>query len=235
MKILAVDTATESCSVAIADADLGTLAEVTSLRKETHSKHLLGMIWTALDLSGLRISDMDGFAVARGPGSFTGLRIGISTVKGFAAASGKPLAGVSNLDALAFQFPFSPNLLCVLLDARRKEVYCACYRSEHGALRKETEEQTLSPDKAIANIGEPCLFVGNGAVLYQKVVTEQKGETAYFAPSCLNVIRGSTVAHLGMERFEKNDVDDVASFVPSYLRKSEAELNFEKKMNLYPD
>ena len=241
MKILALDTAAESCSVAIADSDFsaapplssspfpdpGTRVELTNLRKETHSRHLMGMIQTALGLSGLTLADMDGFAVAKGPGSFTGLRIGISTAKGLALASDKPIAGVSNLDALAAQFSFCPCLIAVLLDARKKEVYRACYRfGENGAMKKERPEQVLSPDQAVADINEPCLFVGDGARLYQDIIREKRGETARFAHPCHHIIRASTLAALAMGRFQRDDSDDVALLVPRYIRKSDAELNF---------
>ncbi|MDM8523337.1 tRNA (adenosine(37)-N6)-threonylcarbamoyltransferase complex dimerization subunit type 1 TsaB [Desulfococcaceae bacterium HSG8] len=232
MKILAIDTATNSCSVGIAASGPEfpktapeILAESTIVTRQTHSRHLMGMVRAVLEMSGLTISELDGFAVTRGPGSFTGLRIGISTVKGFAAASGKPLAGVSSLDALAFQLSFSPGLICCLMDARKKEVYCSSYRFEYGFLKKKTEEQVLSPGRAIAGIREPCLFVGNGAFLYQQMITEQLGESASFAQPCHNTIRASAVASLGMERFQNNDTDDVTMFVPRYIRKSEAELS----------
>ncbi len=235
MKILAVDTATNSCSVAVVDyllsPGLETLAELTVVTKQTHSKHLMEMISTVIGMSGLGVSDLDGFAVTRGPGSFTGLRIGISTVKGLAFASGKPVVGISNLDALAFQFLFSPYLICTLLDARKGEVYYCCYRSERGIMKKQAEEQVLLPGKAVSGINEPCLFVGNGAFLYQKLISDETGEFAYFASACHNTIRASSVAHLSMDRFKKNDIDDVATLVPQYIRKSEAELSLGKSQN----
>jgi tRNA threonylcarbamoyladenosine biosynthesis protein TsaB len=229
MKILAVDTAADSCSVAVADSGYGILAEMTVDIRQTHSKHLMQMIITVLGMTGLRISDIDGFAVTRGPGSFTGLRIGISTVKGLAAGSGKPLTGVSSPDALAFQFPFADCLICTMTDARKKEVYCSRYRFENGRLKKEKEDQVLSPDKAVADIAEPCLFAGNGALIYQKQIAEILCKNARFAPPCLNIVRAGIVAQLGMQRLEKGDSDDVALFRPCYLRKSDAELNFGPK------
>ncbi|MCP4349663.1 MAG: tRNA (adenosine(37)-N6)-threonylcarbamoyltransferase complex dimerization subunit type 1 TsaB [Desulfobacterales bacterium] len=231
MKILAVDTATNSCSVAVADycQGLETLAELTVVSKQTHSKHLMEMINTAARMSGIAVSELDGFAVTRGPGSFTGLRIGISTVKGLAFASGKPVVGISNLDALAFRFLFSPYLICTLLDARKGEVYYCCYRTVDGIVKKQAEEQVLSPGKAVSGINEPCLFVGSGAFLYQKLISDKAGELAHFAPACHNTIHASTVAHLSMERFEKNDTDDVATLVPHYIRESDAELSFGKR------
>ena len=114
MKILALDTAAKSCSVAIVDKE-SVLAELTLCREQTHSKHLMEMINTTIELSGIIVSELDGFAVTRGPGSFTGLRIGISSIKGLAAATCKPLVGVSSLDALAMQCFFSqygPWLCC---------------------------------------------------------------------------------------------------------------------------
>ncbi|QTA84616.1 tRNA (adenosine(37)-N6)-threonylcarbamoyltransferase complex dimerization subunit type 1 TsaB [Desulfonema magnum] len=240
MKILAVDTAINSCSVALVGfpemlssekkTSRGTpFAETTIVTRETHSKHLMEMIQTVMKMSGLTVSEVDGFAVAKGPGSFTGLRIGISTVKGLASASGKPFAGISNLDALASQFSFSSYPICVLLDAHKGEVYTSCYRFEHGLLKKETTDQVLSPDQAVSNISEPYLFVGAGAYLYKNVITNKMGEYAHFAPTCFNILRASTVACLAMERFGNNDTDDLATFVPHYIRKSDAELNFGKK------
>ena len=233
MRILAVDTATKSCSVAIID-DKHLLAEETLVSDQTHSKHLMDMINKVIGLSGLTLSDLDGFAVTRGPGSFTGLRIGISSIKGIAAASGNPVVSVSSLDALAMQSCFSSYLVFPLIDAHRGEVYCSRYRFsrsgfEGGILRRETKEQVLPPDKAVDDINEPCIFVGNGAFMYKESITEKVGELAHFAPPSQNTIRASTVAYLSMERFERNDTDDISSLVPYYIRKSDAELSFGKK------
>jgi tRNA threonylcarbamoyladenosine biosynthesis protein TsaB len=232
MKILAVDTATTSCSVAIietaspeADAPISQLAETTLVSKTTHSKHLMKLIDAVIKNSGIQSPEIDGFAVAKGPGSFTGLRIGISTVKGLALASRKPVVGVSNLDALAYPLVFSPYLICVLIDARKGEVYRCCYRSdETGHLKKETREHSLSPEDAIADIHEPCLFVGNGACLYQKMIKEKKKELAYFVPHSQNILHASIIACLSLERFRQGDTDDVALLTPRYIRKSDAEL-----------
>ncbi|MFV9647064.1 MAG: tRNA (adenosine(37)-N6)-threonylcarbamoyltransferase complex dimerization subunit type 1 TsaB, partial [Desulfobacterales bacterium] len=148
MRILAVDTATKSCSVAIVEKE-SIIAETTLFIEQTHSKHLMEMIDTVLNLSGLTVSELDGFAVTRGPGSFTGLRIGISSIKGFAMASGKPVVGVSSLDSLAMQCCFSSYLVSPLLDARKEEVYFSRYRFENGYLKKELREQAIGPVQAV--------------------------------------------------------------------------------------
>ncbi|RZB29663.1 MAG: tRNA threonylcarbamoyladenosine biosynthesis protein TsaB [Desulfobacteraceae bacterium Eth-SRB1] len=229
MKILAVDTATKSCSVAIVDKE-SLLAELNISSKETHSKHLMEMINTAIGLSGITLSDLDGFAVTRGPGSFTGLRIGISIIKGLALANRKPVIGVSSLDALARQNLFSPYLICPFLDARRGEVYCSRYRVDHGILKKEIDEDVLPPARAVCDINEPCIFAGDGALIYKKIITDIMGDKAYFALPCQNIIRASTVACISMDRFEKNDFDDIGMFVPRYIRKSYAELSNQPEL-----
>ncbi|MBW2192224.1 MAG: tRNA (adenosine(37)-N6)-threonylcarbamoyltransferase complex dimerization subunit type 1 TsaB [Deltaproteobacteria bacterium] len=224
MKILAVDTATKSCSVAMVEK-ASLLAEVTMIREQTHSKHLMEMIRTVVDLSGLSLGKVDGYAVSRGPGTFTGVRIGVSSLKGLAAASGKPVVGISSLDALAMQASLSPYLVCPLLDARRGEVYCSRYRFQNGKMMKETKENVLPPEIAIHDIKEPCLFVGNGARLYRAEIMDIMGDLAVFAPVFQNTIRASTIAYLSSDRFENGDTDDVGTLSPQYIRKSDAEIN----------
>ena len=126
MIILAIDTASRSCSVAVVDGD-GIMAEINDASGETHSRHLMAMVDQAVAMSVKRIGAIEGYAVTRGPGSFTGLRIGISAAKGLAEAAGRPLAGVSSLEALAWQVAQSDAIILPMLDARRKEVYAARY------------------------------------------------------------------------------------------------------------
>lgn len=224
MRILAVDTATTSCSVAIVD-QTSLLSEFTIDREETHSRHLMDMIKAVMTMAGLNFSDLDGFAVTRGPGSFTGLRIGISTIKGLVVASEKPVVGISSLETLAFQVSHSRDLICPILDARKGEVYFSRYRFLNGHLKRQTKERVAPPDKAVDDLNESCLFVGNGALLYKEMILEKMGESAFFAPMIQNTIRASTIAYLSMAKFENNDTDDIEKILPYYIRKSDAELN----------
>ena len=224
MRVLAVDTATTSCSVAIVDKT-SLLSEFTLYREQTHSKHLMDMIKTVLRMSGINLSDLDGFTVTRGPGSFTGLRIGISTIKGLAVASEKPVVGVSSLETLALQVSYSNDLICPILDARKGEVYFSRYRFQKGHLKRQTKERVAPPDEAVDNLKESCLFVGNGALLYKEMILEKMGEFASFAPMIQNTIRASTLAYLSMAKFENNNTDDIERIAPYYIRKSDAELN----------
>ena len=227
MKILAIDTATLSCSVAIMDAGV-VIAELTSANNQTHSKHLMTMIDTVCSMGKLKIAAMDGFAVTLGPGSFTGLRIGISTIKALAWSLKKPVVGISSLDTLAWQCVPGPQRICTLLDARKQEVYSCRYHYEDGELKKDGPEQVLALADAISGISRPCLFVGNGASLYEKEIIDTLGAVASFAGPKYDSIRASSVAGLSLGRFMQDQTDDVALLVPNYIRKSDAERHREK-------
>lgn len=227
MKIIGIDTATKGCSVAIVENG-SLLSEMTKVSSHTHAIHLMEMIDDALHMSGVKLADLDGLAVTQGPGSFTGLRIGISTAKGIAAALQKPLVGVSSLRVLAMQLVPCSFLICPVLDARKNEIYFSRYRYEKGVLKQEVDADVFTPDKAVSGINEPCIFVGNGVVLYKDVIESIVGEFASFALPYYSVIRASTVAFLGIEKLEKkeNGVDD--NLIPCYIRRSDAEKNAGK-------
>jgi tRNA threonylcarbamoyladenosine biosynthesis protein TsaB len=224
-----VDTATSSCSAAVAvEGEL--LAELTLVKNETHSKHVTGLIRQLIQVAGVTLDEIDGFAVTRGPGSFTGLRIGISTIKGLAAASGRPLVGISSLETLAQQGCAGEHPICSMIDARRGEVYVARYRKKNCGLSLEENEQALPPDKALRSIEGTCVFVGNGCVVYRRMIMDLMGQRAHFATAAQHIIRAATVAQLAWRRFDAGDSDDLARFAPTYLRKSDAELNKLKSL-----
>ena len=228
MRILAVDTATKSCSVAITE-EKTVLKELTADNGQTHSRHLLKMIHAVMQSTGLAMSRLDGFAVTRGPGSFTGLRIGISSIKGLALAVNKPVMGISSLEALAQQSGLESGRICAIIDARRGEVYAAFYQAAPAGVFPESDEVVLPPHNLLMDISHPCLFVGSGAKIYRDVITEKLGNHARFARPARHIIRASTVALLALKRFENGEVGKITELVPQYIRKSDAELNFEKK------
>jgi len=233
MRILAIDTATRSCSVAVADEDK-LLAETTLVSSETHSRHVMTMIDAVLQMSGMQIGSLDGIAVTEGPGSFTGLRIGVSVAKGLASVNGKPIVGVSSLDALATQAAGGGLLTCAVVDARKNEVYACRYRNRDGVVEAETAPDVLPIEAAIAGIHEPCMFIGDGAILYRQTIQDKTGTDAWFAPPYQHTIRSSTVAFLGIKRFQKGDTDDVEAFVPFYIRKSDAQINIAGGIDRMP-
>ncbi len=228
MKILAVDTASKSCGVTIADDNI-VISEISLCINQTHSKHLMSMVDMALGFTGLSVSDIEGFAVTIGPGSFTGIRIGLSVVKGFALAAKKNVAPVSSLDAIAFQFACSQKTVCSILDARRGEVYSCLYRfGKNGILEGKTVETVGSIEKAVMGISGACLFAGDGVFSYKKDIINLKGSSALFPHSYNHAVSSSVVAQLGIDMFKENRVENASSVVPLYIRKSDAEINFKK-------
>lgn len=232
MHILAIDTSTRSCSAALIE-DHNLRAELTIDIGDTHSTHLMALIDQVAGVTNVNIADVDGFAVTRGPGTFTGLRIGLATVKGLALASGKPIVGVSSLEALAVQACCSDHLICSLIDARREQVYCCFYCCKGNEIAKPcTPERVCSLQEAIAPLDEPVMFIGSGALLYASHIRAHLGPLAFFAPCFQHTIRASTVALLARKKLKSGEIEDLSGFVPAYLRKSDAELNLEKRNNI---
>ena len=223
MKLLAVDTSTRACSVAVVDQDR-LACEITTGPTGTHSTHLMRLIRTALELAETELHGLDGLAVCVGPGSFTGLRIGVSTVKGLAFATAKPVAGVSSLEALAQPCLPWPHLICAMLDARKGEVYAARYRARDGRLEHEGREVVLSIEDALDGIDEACLFVGDGARRYREPIGSKLGPLALFPAPSQDIIRASTVAALAQRQFAWQENEDLDRLVPRYIRQSDAEL-----------
>lgn len=225
MRILSVDTATEICGVGVSTN--GKLQVALSFSHgETHARHLMKGVRSVLDLAGVGLADIDAFAVTRGPGSFTGLRIGISTVKGMAMAMGKPVAGVSSLAVLAHQAGKSEGLICPMLDARRREVYWAVYHWQDDILVPLMPEQVGPPEHVGDHISGPCRFIGSGARLYQKQVSDHLKYQACWITGENAQLRIGWVARLARKNLLEGISDDISTFGPQYLRKSDAELNY---------
>ena len=223
MKLLAVDTSTRACSVAVVDQDR-LACEITTGPAGTHSTHLLSLIRMALGLAEMELHGLDGLAVCVGPGSFTGVRIGVSTVKGLAFATAKPVAAVSSLEALAQPWLPWPHLICAMLDARKGEVYAARYRARDGHLEREGREAVLSIEEALCGIHEACLFVGDGASRYREPIGVRLGPLALFPAAGQDIIRASSVAALAQVQFARKEIEDLDRLVPRYVRHSDEEL-----------
>ncbi len=168
---------------------------------------------------------MDAFAVVVGPGAFTGLRVGVATVKGFALATGKPVVGVSSLQALALQVPDCNVPVYALLDARKNEVYAARYIWEAGKPALVGSERVIDPSRLLAEIEAEAVFVGDGATVYRSLIVRHLGERARFAPWSANVIRASSAAELALNLFQDKEVANPAKINPVYIRPSDAEIN----------
>lgn len=227
MKILALETSTMLGGVAIAD-EKGLIAETRLNVKSTHSERLMATIDEQLRQSDMALKDIDVFAVASGPGSFTGLRIGLSTAKGLCFATGKPLIMVPTLEAFARSFPFSKYPVCVMLDARRGEVYAAVFQWDGGFI-KLLDEVSTAPEDLFRDVDSPVILAGEGAVVYRERLLAVLGERALFAPAEMMVPSPANVAMLGLEKALQGEFTDVSSAEPFYIRKSEAEVKWSQK------
>lgn len=229
MKILGIDTSTMTGSIGLLD-HRELIAEYTLTSLVTHSERLMVMVDLLLKGVGLRIEEVDGIAVALGPGSFTGLRIGVTTAKSLAYSLGKPLAGVPTLDALVQNFPLTDRLLCPILDARKKEVYSAFYRLKDHQIQRISAYQVGPIEEVLGKIEEPVIFLGNGLNLYREYIEHALGKNALFADPAHSSPKGGFIAYLGLQRLTKNDQDDPFSLTPIYVRKSDAEIFWEKRL-----
>ena len=226
MKVLGIDTSTSCGSVGLID-DESILSEYLLNIPVTHSERLLGTIELILKEARFALGDLDGWVISLGPGSFTGLRIGVSTVKGLALATKKPVAGVSTLDVLAYQISSTPYLICPILDAKRGEVYTAFYRyGERNDLKRQSAYRAIKPEDLMKDIQERTIFIGDGVKTYRDYLKKSLESLAIFSPDSISFPHGSGVAKLGLELLRKGEFLDLANFTPLYVRPSEAEMKF---------
>lgn len=229
MKVIGINTATVFGSIGIVD-ETTVIGEYSLNVPITHSERLLTCIDRVLADTRVRMDQIDGFSITLGPGSFTGLRIGVSTVKGLAFAADRPVVGVSTLEALALNVWDNPHHICPILDARKKEVYTALFRSErHHKLRRVTPDRAVSPRDLARQIQYPVTFLGDGIEVYGGYLKRKLGRLASFVMPEFGYVRGSVVARLGMALMIQGKTLDLPSFVPTYLRRSEAEIRYEDK------
>jgi len=216
MRVLAVETSTLSGGAALLDG-ARVVGEYTLDVRVTHSERLMAAIDQLLSDAGWTARDLEGLAVTVGPGSFTGLRVGLSTVKGLALALAIPVAAVPTLDAMAAMLPYAALPVCPVLDARKREVYASLYRWDGRGMRRQWEYLALAPDDLARRLDEPVIVLGDGAEVIgspfaRRVDPPRRGP----APA--------VVGALGRARLALGDTVAVADLVPIYLRPSEAEL-----------
>lgn len=215
MKLLAIDTATQQMGVTVTDGDV-ILASYELLAEHPHAAELPGAVTRVLKAAGLTLNALDAVAVDLGPGSFTGLRIGLAFVKALAFTTKKPVIGVSSLDVLAAGVPFASQPVCPILDAKQHNVYAALFRVEAGMPKRESDYWLGPTDDVLGCLTEPMIFLGDGCARYRERIL-QRCPGARFAPPELWWPKSAALARLGRQRLEEHQADDPARLVPMYL------------------
>jgi len=235
MKILGMDSSGLVASVAIVENDC-LLAEYTTDYKKTHSQTLLPMLDELRNMIELDMETIDAIAVAAGPGSFTGLRIGAAVAKGLGLALGKPLVEVPTLEGLAYNLWGSPPLICPIMDARRNQVYTGIYEfvreNNTYTLRTVKEQCAADINEVIATLNaldREVVFLGDGVAVYGQTIRENMKVPFTFAPAGNNRQRAASVAALGTVYYAQGKIVSAAEHQPEYLRKSQAEREQEEK------
>jgi tRNA threonylcarbamoyladenosine biosynthesis protein TsaB len=231
MKLLAIETATPQGSVALVEEG-NVIAEVCEFLDRRLSERLIGLIDRLLQENHRTIREMDAFAFSQGPGSYTGLRIGLAAVQGLILGTGGKAVAVSTLETLALNAKGYPGWVIPWLDARMNQIYGAVYefnsRGEHGIVQPEV---ALPPEQFLEFVTQPALFIGEGALRYQSLITERLGERATFASPSLQYPRASHGALLAWEKVKKGDWIDFGTFSLRYLRPSAAEIRAKSASN----
>lgn len=230
MLVLGIDTSTLAGSVALIN-EREILAEYLINSTNNHGERLLKGIDLILEETEKTVQECGAIGVSIGPGSFTGVRIGVSTAKTLAYLLQKPIIGLSSLEVLANNLPLASSFICPMLDAKKNEVYTALYQWLDGELKPLIPEGVISPLDMLGQVKgySPIVFLGNGANAYSGIIQKEYGEEAAFALSCHNVPRASVVAALALKRLIKNQCDSAKDLVPRYLRLPDAEINRAKK------
>lgn len=225
MKILGLDSSGLVASVAVAEEG-NLLAEYTVNYKKTHSQTLLPMLDEIVKMLELDLHTIDAIAIAKGPGSFTGLRIGSATAKGLGLALGKPLVEIPTVDGLAYNLWGSRDVVCPLMDARRNQTYTGLYEFVDGKMQVIREQCAVGIDEIVANINQlnrPVVFLGDGVPVFNDYIQENCKVPFSFAPAHMNKQRGAAVAALAFLYVQEGKVQTAAGHRPDYLRLSQAE------------
>ena len=225
MKILAVDSSGLVASVAIVEDD-NLIAEYTVNYKKTHSQTLLPMLDEIVKMTETDLNTIDAIAVAKGPGSFTGLRIGSATVKGLGFALDKPIIGVPTVEGLAMNLYDTKALICPMMDARRNQVYTGLYRFQNHTLQVVKDQIPIAVEELIDTLnllGEEVVFLGDGVPVYESVIKERIQVPYSFAPAHVNKQRAAALAVRAFEYWKSGLYESADDFIPEYLRLSQAE------------
>jgi universal bacterial protein yeaZ len=230
MKILSIDTSSNICSVAILE-DKTVLKEINLEDGKTHSQNLMPMIQEIMDTLCISLNNIDLLSCSKGPGSFTGVRIGISTIKAFADVKEIPTIGVSSLETLAYNIS-EEGLIAPLIDAKNDQVYFGLFELQNGTYIKKIDYQAchiLDIFKFLANFQTPITFVGDASSLHQDMISQKLANQAKFAKPIQNKQSAASVGKVAFDKYMQGKAGTSNDLLPLYLRKSGAERMLEKK------
>lgn len=238
MRILAMDSSGLVASIAVVEEGLAeevTVAEYTVNYKKTHSQTLLPMLDEVSQMTELDLDSIDAIAVAAGPGSFTGLRIGSATAKGLGLALQKPLIHVPTLHGLAYNLCGTDKIVCPILDARRGQVYTGIYEFDGNELVVLNDQMAVSIEELgekLQAYGREIIFLGDGVPVFREVLEEKimAGRKISFAPAHLNRQRAAAVGALGIRYYKEGRLETAAEHQPDYLRVSQAERERKERL-----
>ncbi len=225
MTVLGIDTCSNAATAAIVDEQKLVAQTVINMGK-THSQIMMPQIEAMLNATGIDPHQIDAYAAAVGPGSFTGVRIGVATAKGLAQAVDKPCVAVSTLEALAYSSKFFDGIVCPILDARREQVYNALFDCKSGEMTRLTEDRALALAdllEELKNFGQKVIFMGDGVFVFEDEIRKVLRNRAFFAPKTTVMNLGGAVAEIGLEKLKSGDTVTYSDLVPSYVRLSQAE------------
>jgi tRNA threonylcarbamoyl adenosine modification protein YeaZ len=231
MKVLGIDTSSQNASIAIIDNEK-LIAEYTINTKKTHSQKLMPMIEEMFKASDMKIDEIDLIGICIGPGSFTGLRIGMATAKAIAHVRNIPIVGVNSLESLAFNMNLSKFTIFPIIDAQRNQVYTSGYTWENNKFKSLGDINVISIDELVENIkngSDEVIFLGEAVNLYKE--TFENIKNINIAPSSHNISRASSLCQLAINKYNNNiDIHNCYTINPMYIRKSQAEVQYDEKM-----
>ena len=230
MKVLGIDTSTKVATIAIINEER-VIGEYSLSKDMSHSEKLMPMIKEVLDNIDMKIEEIDLFAVGVGPGSFTGLRIGVATMKSFAHLFAKPIIGVSTLEALAYNMNLNQSIIMPMLDARRDRVYTSLYRFNGLEMQEIDRSEILEIEDMKEKLKdyEDIIVNGEGSLIYKGAIKEELGERVRFASIGQNVPSAISICELALRKYDKGEVDDLYTLTPDYVRPSQAERELKEK------
>ena len=227
MRLLGIDSSQPSGSAALLE-NQSILSQKTNPNPESRANPALALVDAVLSDSAVELKALDGFAITTGPGSFTGLRVGISLIKGFVLSLEKPFVGVSTLEALAATVsPEVSDVICPVLDARKKEIYSALFQYQESHLVRLTKDAVFSPEELCRVVSRPTVFLGNGLETYKNYLQDRLGKRMVSGDEFIQCCPAAGAARLAAQRFRKEKSFDLNTLQINYIRKPEAEINLK--------